>query len=93
MPNTFSDEAIASLDRLREDLALAFLDGRCPRSRPASVSHSPTSGDTLDEIVAIADEALFAAKESGRNRVVVAGQSIPVGSIYRAKELSRRRSS
>jgi len=77
LPNASGPDAFASLERVREDLALALLDGRCPAFTSSFGLALSDSGDTFDEIVAAADEALFAAKEGGRNRVVVAGQPLP----------------
>ena len=76
LPNTFTDDAVTRLDRLRQDLALALLDGRCPPFTASFGISLSDSGDTLDEIIAVADEALFVAKETGRDRVVVAGERV-----------------
>lgn len=76
LPNTFTDHAVECLEQLRLDLALALLDGRCPPFTASFGVSLSDAGDTLDEIIAVADEALFIAKETGRDRVVVAGERV-----------------
>jgi diguanylate cyclase (GGDEF)-like protein len=75
MPDTALDEAIAAAERIRqavEDLALPH----SPRGEPVLVTVSvgaamaePSRGDTQQQLIAAADQALYACKTGGRNRV------------------------
>ncbi|MCU1457490.1 MAG: hypothetical protein JWL73_1582 [Actinomycetia bacterium] len=62
------------LERLRERLALTVSNGRVPAFTVSFGLSSSTDGDAVDEVVALADQALLAAKANGRDRTVVAGE-------------------
>ena len=63
-------QAIADVDLIADGQAL-------PRvTASMGVATIPGSVDTLDELVASADQALYLAKSQGRNRVVVASTAI-----------------
>ena len=70
LPGVDLDEAIATTERVREALALALLRASAPRFT-ASFGVAQTDGaGNLEELVRHADQALYAAKEAGRNRTV-----------------------
>jgi two-component system, cell cycle response regulator len=73
LPETHTAEAFTAAERLR----LLFVeqvfhyDGRTiPLTISMGVSHFPEDGGELVELVAVADERLYAAKRAGKNRVV-----------------------
>jgi diguanylate cyclase (GGDEF)-like protein len=60
------------LERIREHLALALTSGQVPGFTVSFGLASSLDADTFDDVVAIADSALLAAKAAGRNRVITA---------------------
>src|SRR5581483_5200875 len=71
MPDCSIDDAVAAMERVREQLVLALRPGDAPN---VTASFGLAAADPLastDEIVARADRALYRAKFEGRNRVVV----------------------
>lgn len=76
MPSTSCEQAIRKVEAIREKLArhnipLPRTDGLTARlTMSAGVSIFPEDGVTADELVDCADERLFEAKATGRNRVV-----------------------
>jgi len=72
-PETTLESALAVSDKLRrvvESWHFPGLAGNVTIS--AGVAEFPAQGSTRDELVQSADEALYAAKQSGRNRVITA---------------------
>jgi diguanylate cyclase (GGDEF)-like protein len=77
LPNMNADEALAAADRVRRAFmeAAKQIDGH-PVLATLSAGVAVTTDSTLsiDGLLSRADEALYAAKAGGRNRVVVAGE-------------------
>lgn len=73
LPNTGREAAEALAQRLREQLQAASIHGvQPPLHVTASLGVAEwRSGETLAELVARADAALYRAKENGRNRVEI----------------------
>jgi diguanylate cyclase (GGDEF)-like protein len=75
LPATDLDEAFAVAERLRravEYLALPFMQGETMPHLTISLGVARLHGDqTIQAVVAQADEALYRAKDGGRNRVVI----------------------
>jgi len=71
LPGLSAPEAAKVLDRVRHKLAL-----HCSRSDMPDFTVSigvvdTTAGSTTEDLVRMADDCLYAAKEEGRDRVVI----------------------
>jgi diguanylate cyclase (GGDEF)-like protein len=78
LPNTPGRNATFLANRLRSDLAEIIYTGLgIPSDITITVSGGvatcPRDATTLETLIASADEALYAAKDAGRNRIVQAG--------------------
>jgi diguanylate cyclase (GGDEF)-like protein len=82
LPEVGSRGALEVADRLRERVAAETLTcktQRVPVSLSIGVAAFPEHGETLEALVASADSALYHAKGSGRNRVVLASNDLQPG--------------
>lgn len=91
LPGTTPEAAIRKAEDLRikiEGLAVRYLEGHLPRTTiSVGVAAFPRSGATPQEVLKAADEALYRAKESGRNRVQVAPSlAVPEGEARAMQE-------
>jgi diguanylate cyclase (GGDEF)-like protein len=71
-PDCAADGALRAVERLREELAIAAGSGGAPAFTASFGVADLSHGTTLDEIIKHADDALLAAKRTGKNRVLVA---------------------
>lgn len=72
LPGAEADEALAVADRVRAEVACTpFTHGSlsCHLSLSGGVAAFPLDGTELEELLSVADTALYEAKGSGRNRV------------------------
>jgi len=80
LPETTTERAHAVAEKLRRVVADHQFPG-VPQSVTISlgIADSPTHAATRDELVRAADDALYAAKQNGRNRVEMAQQAVAKG--------------
>jgi diguanylate cyclase (GGDEF)-like protein len=71
-PDCSTSEAVAAVERLREELAISVSQGGAPRFTASFGAADLRHGATLDTILKHADDALLQAKRDGKNRVLVA---------------------
>ncbi len=71
LPDTDASGAFVVAERLREALHGAFANDTVPITISFGIASFPTNAETAASLVHAADEALYAAKESGRNRTVL----------------------
>ena len=71
VPETTGEDAYYVAEKLRKTIQTTVFPG-VPRAVTitAGVASYPTNGKTRDALVKAADEALYAAKQAGRNTVV-----------------------
>jgi diguanylate cyclase (GGDEF)-like protein len=82
LPHTEGERAVRVAERVRAAVAdFAFLDGETPLKVTVSAgvaTHPSAAGvQSADEFLKVADRALYAAKNGGKNRVVVDGDKAP----------------
>jgi diguanylate cyclase (GGDEF)-like protein/putative nucleotidyltransferase with HDIG domain len=71
LPDTDAQEAFAVAERLRCHVRDAFADATVPITISFGIASHPAHAETAASLVRSADEALYGAKESGRNRSVI----------------------
>jgi diguanylate cyclase (GGDEF)-like protein len=73
LPETTGENAFGVAEKLRRAIAAWVFPGvPRPVTVSAGIAEYPHQGTTRDQLVRAADEALYAAKQAGRNRVVAA---------------------
>jgi len=73
MPATSPDEAMWALGRVREDLVLRLTSAEVPAFTASFGVSEWMPGLTSEQSLGHADAALLKAKETGRNKIVIAG--------------------
>jgi HD-GYP domain-containing protein (c-di-GMP phosphodiesterase class II) len=79
LPETTLDGAIVIGERLRKEIEANANPGTLPVTCSIGIASFPEHGAVLKETVRKADDAMYHAKQSGRNRVCVASGSMPKG--------------
>jgi diguanylate cyclase (GGDEF)-like protein len=78
LPRAEPAEAIEVMSRVRDALAEMTSRGDTPTFTASfGVAHSSEAED-IDDLVQRADQALFAAKDAGRDRICIDGHAIPI---------------
>src|SRR5205823_4992848 len=70
MPDTNADDAAVVCERIRDLLARSHHGGHPPFTASFGVSDS-SMGESLQRLIQLADAALYASKDGGRDRVTV----------------------
>ena len=97
LPNTEREEAFLLVERIRSewDAVQEFSDGQETVQAKLTISGGiasyPADGSTVPEVLRKAEQALYRAKVSGRNRICIAQEEkmIPKTAHYTATQLER----
>jgi len=76
LPDTTAPQGCAFAERVREELTLRLTSGTTPPFTASFGFSDTTDGDRFEDLVALADTALLAAKRAGRNRAVLASSLV-----------------
>ncbi|HEY32118.1 MAG TPA: PAS domain S-box protein [Dehalococcoidia bacterium] len=79
LPGTPLDGASRVAERIRRGIETETSDRGIPQTCSFGIASWPTDGVTRDEITGAADEALYCAKQNGRNQVCLACEALPAG--------------
>ncbi|WP_109313117.1 diguanylate cyclase [Ruegeria sp. AU67] len=90
LPDNTSDDAITRAEQLRqavEAVSVRYGEKSLPRiTISVGVSHYPAHGSMPQDLMRAADDALYAAKDKGRNQVQVAGSGSDAQQISQLKK-------
>ena len=81
LPNAAEPAAMTVADRLREEIERCGLEirgARVPLTASIGVATLEPDGGDFDDVIRMADEALYTAKARGRNAVIAASSLAPV---------------
>jgi diguanylate cyclase (GGDEF)-like protein len=81
LPGTDREAAAEVAERIRRAVSAVKLAPRMRVTLSIGVAAYPADGETAGDILEAADRALYTAKDTGRNRVVVAGEAPPAAAV------------
>jgi diguanylate cyclase (GGDEF)-like protein len=76
LPRAGAAEAAEVAERIRQSLARRLLEAKSPPFTASYGVCDASMGGTFEELIRLADDALYRAKEAGRDRVCVAGPGL-----------------
>lgn len=79
LPGANTAAAVGVADRLRLAMQAAVTAASAPITISLGVAHYPEHGATLDAVLQRADDALYFAKNNGRNAICVVDADAPLG--------------
>jgi two-component system, cell cycle response regulator len=79
LPDAAKHDAFLVAERLRRAAKAAFVDTPAPLTVSIGVACHPDDGDDPDELMRAGDEALYAAKQLGRDRSVIYNPEVIAG--------------
>ena len=71
LPDTEGGNAMLLIDRIREMIRIEFRSSSVPITISFGIAQYPTHGETAASLLRAVDEALYEAKQTGRNRSVL----------------------
>lgn len=74
LPRTKAEDAYIVAERIRKTLEKSEVPLAMRVTSSQGIAHYPTHGVSLEELLGQADRALYAAKNRGRNRTIIAGE-------------------
>ncbi|KUP24571.1 diguanylate cyclase [Paenibacillus sp. DMB5] len=74
LPRTKAENAYIVAERIRKTLEVTEVPLPMTVTSSQGIAHYPTHGRTREELLGRADEALYTAKHTGRNRTVIYGE-------------------
>jgi diguanylate cyclase (GGDEF)-like protein len=86
LPRAGAAEAAEIAERIRQSLARRLLEAKSPPFTASYGVCDASMGSTFEELIRLADDALYRAKEAGRDRVRVAGPALDHDALRRAPD-------
>jgi diguanylate cyclase (GGDEF)-like protein len=79
LPESSKQDALLVSERLRRTTKAAFADTPAPITVSIGVACFPGDGDTANDVLLAGDQALYAAKQLGRDRTVLFSEDVDIG--------------